>query len=76
MTVLLLIFGAAILLTLVLVHSYSGESVPTRPRTRRADRTDAGGAGWMFAGGDASAGDCSAGDAGGGCGDGGGGGGD
>ena len=71
MTVLTLVFGAAILLTLMLVHSYSREGAHT-VRTRRARRVDGGGAGWMFSG-DGSAGDCSAGDAGGGCGDGGGG---
>ena len=75
MTVLVLVFGAAILLTLMLVHSYSGRAgSPARRQARRGH--DCGGdTAWMF-GGDGSGSDCSAGDGGGGCGDGGGGGGD
>ena len=72
MTILALVVGAAILLTLVLVHSYSGETAPSRRRMRRADSDDGGGSGWMYTPGDSGAGDCSA-DDGGGCGDGGGG---
>ena len=80
MTVLALVFGAAILLTWMLVHSYSGREAPTRRRAQPeggAGHGDAGhvDAGWMFGGSDASASDCSAGDGGGSCGDGGGGGG-
>jgi hypothetical protein len=74
-TVLALVFGAAILLTWMLVHSYSGREAPTRRRARPADGAVGGDAGWMFAGSDGSASDCSSGDAGGSCGDGGGGGG-
>ena len=78
MTILALVVGAAVLLTLVLVHSYSGETEPSRRRTRRADSDDSGGSGWMYTPGEADASDCSSGDAGGDCGggDGGGGGGD
>ena len=76
MTVLALVFGAAILLTLMLVHSYSGrEASPPRRRARPARSAGHGDAGWMFAGSDSSVSDCSPGDAGGSCGDGGGGGG-
>jgi hypothetical protein len=75
MTVLALVFGAAILLTWMLVHSYSGRAgSPARRRAQPAHSGDRGDAGWMFFGSDVSASDCSAGDAGGGCGDGGGGG--
>ena len=76
MTILALVVGAAILLTLMLVHSYSGETAPSRRRTRRADSGDSSGSGWMYTAGDSGASDCGAGDGGGGCGDGGGGGGD
>ena len=72
MTVFALVFGAAILLTWMLVHSYSGrEGAPIRRRGQAAANGDSGG--WMFVGSDGGASDCSAGDAGGGC-DGGGGG--
>lgn len=73
MTVLLLVVGAGILLTLMLVHSYSGRAgSPARGRGHSARTGDGGEGGWMFSGGGADATDCSAGDAGGGCGDGGG----
>ena len=75
MTVLVLVFGAAILLTWMLVDSYSGREAPTRRRARPAHGARRGDGGWMFSGSDGSASDCSAGDAGGSCGDGGGGGG-
>ena len=75
MTVLALVLAAAILLTVMVVHSYSREGAHTvrlrRPSRRAADT----GAGWMFVGSDGGGSDCSAGDAGGSCGDGGGGGG-
>lgn len=77
MTVLALVFGAAILLTVMLVHSYSGrEGSPTgrRRRPRPAQAGNHGDAGLMLSSSDGSASDCSAGDAGGSCGDGGGGG--
>ena len=75
MTDLALVFGAAILLTWMLVHARARrESSPTRRRAQPAHGADSGDVGWMFSGSDASASDCSAGDAGGSCGDGGGGG--
>jgi len=76
MTVLALVFGAAILLTLMLVASYSGrEATPHRRRARPANGGDTADTSWMFVGGDGGSSDCGAGDGGGGCGDGGGGGG-
>ena len=73
MTVLALVFGAAILLTWMVVHSYSSrEGAPLRRHRQPASTADSGG--WMFLGSDGGSSDCSAGDAGGGC-DGGGGGG-
>jgi len=75
MTVLALVVGAAILLTWMLVHSYSGrEGAPVRRRRQAPDSGNNGDTVWMFAGSDGGSSDCSAGDAGGGCGDGGGGG--
>jgi hypothetical protein len=75
-TVLALVLGAAILLTLMVVHSYSGrDATPHKRRARAAHGTDGGDAAWAFSGSDGGASDCGAGDAGGGCGDGGGGGG-
>jgi len=76
MIVLALVFGAAILLTLLVVFSYSPEgahTVYTGPR-KRSTRADGSDAGWIFGGTDGGAGDCGAADAGGSCGDGGGGG--
>jgi hypothetical protein len=73
-TVLALVFGAAILLTWMLVHSYSRREVsPVRRRAQRANAGNRDDAFWMFSGGDSDASDCSGSDAGG-CGDGGGGG--
>ena len=74
MTVLVLV-SAAIVLTVMLVRSYSGETAPPKRRARAAHAADAGNGSWMFVGGDGGASDCGAGDAGGSCGDGGGGGG-
>ena len=77
MTVLVLVFGAAILLlTLMVVHSYSGRDTPRPMRRARAGHRNGADSPWMFVGSDASASDCSPGDAGGGCDGGGGGGGD
>jgi hypothetical protein len=77
-TVLLLVFGAAILLTLMVVHSYSREGAHTVRTGTQARRAYANDAVWMFSGdggaGDGGADGCGAGDGGGGCGDGGGGG--
>ena len=75
MTVLALVFGAAILLTLMLVSSYSGRDARPARRTRSPHSSDGGNVAWMSNGSDSSAGDCGGGDGGGGCGDGGGGGG-
>jgi len=72
MTVLALVVGAAILLTLMLVHSYSREGAHTVRTARPARRADGSDVSWMFFS-DGGGSDCSAGDAGGGCGDGGGG---
>jgi hypothetical protein len=64
MTVLALVFGAAILLTWMLVHSYSRrQDFPTRRRAHPA-HADCGGGWWIYGGSDGSAGDCTAGDAG------------
>ena len=80
MTVLALVFGAVILLTLMLAHSYSRAGANTVRTGRRASHADGSDMTWMFVGdgggSDGGAGDCGAGDGGGGCGDGGGGGGD
>ena len=78
MTVLLLVFGAAILLTLMVVHSYSREGAHAVRTGRPARRAYGSDTWWMFSGdggaSDGGAGDCGAADGGGGCGDGGGGG--
>lgn len=69
-----LVVGAAILLTLVVLHSYTRQGADRVRVGRRATQPGGSDAGWVYA--DAgSAGDCSAGDGGGGCADGGGGGG-
>ena len=73
MTALALVFGAAILLTWMLVQSYSGRrGSPARRRAHAAHGPGCSDTGWMFSGTDTSG--CSPGDGGGGCGDGGGGG--
>ena len=76
MTVVVLVLGAAILLTLMLVGSYSGRDGRPVRRTRPAQDSH-GGDGWMFmsSGSDGGSSDCGASDGGGCGGDGGGGGG-
>ena len=75
MTVLALVFGAAILLTWMLVHSYSGRAgSPVRRRAQPADAGNPGDTTWLFSSSSGTSSDCSAADSGGGCGDGGGGG--
>ena len=69
-----LVVGAAILLTLLVLQSYSRQGADRVRVGRRTTKTGGRDAGWVYA--DAgSAGDCSAGGGGGGCADGGGGGG-
>lgn len=66
MTFLVLVVGAGVLLTWMLVHSYSGRAgSPIRRRGHSAHTGDGGEAGWMVSGSGADASDCSAGDAGG-----------
>ena len=83
MTVLAIVLDAGILLTWMLVHSYSGrDATPFKRQARRARTGDGGDVSWMYfgSGSDSGASDCGGSDGGGsdggGCGgDGGGGGG-
>ena len=64
MTVVALIVGAAILLTVMLAHAWSREGASTKRRTH-PHGGDRGDGSWMFFGGDGGGGDCGAGDGGG-----------